>query len=344
MTNAMPINRTSSISDDTLEMITSPYLTVVLPVIYLLVFIISTPCNVISLWLLCFHTKCNNPMIIFAINLSLTDLLYSIFLPFQIIYHLKGNDWPFGNVMCSVSTAAFYGNMNCSILTSCAISLERYCGIVKPLRTKHWRTARKASIVCILIWMFVLTLHIPILSHDLTFPVNQLNITTCFDILPKTLFPQKIFGYLYFGAVFLFFFFLPLIIFIICYSSIIKTLISSQDIDTKQSKEKTLYLIVVLVLCFIACYLPNMFLQVLHMIYKYKGQSLYIYYKLTLGINSLNCCFDPFVYYFASREFRGKLQQKLCCKFNGPEEQTTSNLSDQASAPLTSHKTANKTS
>ncbi|MBN3295749.1 P2RY8 protein, partial [Amia calva] len=311
-------------------MITSRILTEALPIIYLMVFIVSTPCNLISLWLLCCHTKRNNPTIIFAINLSLTDLLYSTFLPFQIIYHLRGNDWPFGQVMCRVATAAFYGNMNCSILTTCAISLERYCGIVKPLRTKHWMTATNAAIICLLAWIFVLAVHMPMLSHDLTMKVDSLNITTCFDILPKSLFPHKALGYMYFGAILVFFFILPLIVFILCYSAIIKALRVSTSSDTQRSKRQTMRLIVVVVLCFLACYVPNIVLQMLHMVYTYKGKSLYVYYKLSLGANSLNCCFFPFVYYFASKEFRGKLRQKLGWKSSMSEEPPSSIWSEQA--------------
>ncbi|XP_036395877.1 P2Y purinoceptor 8-like [Megalops cyprinoides] len=319
----------NSLSNSTLEMVGSPILTLALPVIYLLVFMFSTPCNLISLWLLCCHTKHKNPTIIFAINLALTDLLYSIFLPFQIAYHFRGNDWPFGDAMCSVVTVIFYGNMHCSILTTCAISLERYWGIVRPLRTKHWRTGAKAALCCLLIWVCVLVVHISLLYNRLTFRVSQLNVTTCFDIIPKSVFPDRIMGYVYFGAVLLLFFVLPLFVLVGCYTVIIWKLHASRDLDTPQrAKRQTMLLIVVVVLCFLCCYLPNIVLQFLHMVYVSRGKSLYIYYKLSLGLNSLNSCFDPFIYYFASREFRQKFRSKLFCTASEHEETTSSELAN----------------
>ncbi|KAK1169860.1 P2Y purinoceptor 8-like [Acipenser oxyrinchus oxyrinchus] len=341
--NYTTANTTSTLSPDILEMITSKTLTVALPVIYLVVFIISIPLNTISLWLLCCHTKRNNPTIIYAINLSLTDLLYSAFLPFQIIYHLNGNNWPFGDIVCRISIVAFYGNMYCSVLTTCAISLERYWGIVQPLQTKHWRTSKVAVITCISIWLVVLITHVLVLYKDFTFSIEDLNITTCFDIFPKNLFKPKITGYLYFAVPLIFFLIIPLIVVIVCYTSIIKTLKDSPNTETHDSKKQTMYLILVVVLCFIVCYLPNILLQILHMIYKSRGKSLYVYYKLCLGINSLNCCFDPFVYYFASKDFRCKLQKKLCCCLpDAHDEQTTSNLSELARIPITGPELLNR--
>ncbi|XP_018584728.2 P2Y purinoceptor 8-like [Scleropages formosus] len=324
-------NLSQSISNGTIEMLGSPLLTLGMPIIYLLVFIISTPCNLVSLWILSCYTTHRNPTVVFAINLSFTDLLYSAFLPLQVVYHLRGNDWPFGQVMCSVSTLVFYCNMNGSILTTCAVSLERYCGIVRPLHTKHWRTGRNAVLICLFIWALVLLVHIPVFHKDITFPVLQLNVTTCFDIFPRHLFSSKLTAYLYFVTVLLFFFILPLLVLTGCYISIIRSLCHSPHDVTKDSKKQTILLILLVMLCFVFCYLPNILIQIMHMIYNAKGKTLYAYYKLSLGINSLSCCIDPFIYYFASREFRQKLQWKLCCVSEEHEEPLNSNFSEQRS-------------
>ncbi|XP_035249144.1 P2Y purinoceptor 8-like [Anguilla anguilla] len=313
------------LANTTLEMLGSPILTLALPLVYLLVFVFSTPCNLISLWLLCLHAERRNPTVVFAINLSLTDLLYSAFLPFQVAYHLRGNDWPFGSAACSAVTVVFYTNMHCSILTTCAISLERYCGIVRPLGTRHWRTPRKAALACLLIWACVLAVHLPVLHNNLVLRVEQLNISTCFDVLPRALFPRKALGYVYFGTTLLLFTVLPLVVLIGCYVAIVRKLYGSRDLDTpQQAKRQTMRLIVVVVLCFTCCYLPTLVLHLLHAIYTTMGKSLYVYYKLSLGVNSLNCCFDPFIYYFASREFRQKFRAKIPCVAGDREETVTS--------------------
>ncbi|KAL7845804.1 hypothetical protein AOLI_G00239960 [Acnodon oligacanthus] len=122
----------ADVDNATVDALVSPLMTVALPVIYITVFVISTPCNLIALVLLCGLTKRASPTVIYSINLCLADLLYSITLPLQVDYHLRRNDWIFHRVTCRISTAAFYCNMTCSILTTCAIALERYCGVGAP--------------------------------------------------------------------------------------------------------------------------------------------------------------------------------------------------------------------
>uniref|UniRef100_A0A8C4SMV8 G-protein coupled receptors family 1 profile domain-containing protein n=1 Tax=Erpetoichthys calabaricus TaxID=27687 RepID=A0A8C4SMV8_ERPCA len=278
----VPNVSTKSFDNATLEMITSPIMTIAVPVIYLAVVIFSVPLNTVSFWILLFHTKKKSPTIIFTINLSLTDFLYSLSLPFQIVYHLSGNNWPFGDYVCRISTVAFYGNMHCSILTTCAISLDRYWGIVKPLHTRHWRTVRSAVIACIFMWALVL------LMNSL-----MITIVTCFDIIPKTIT----------SAVLLHHSFNHFCYMLLCYFKNVKEFTNTEIPD---SKRQTINLITVILLCFSVCYVPHIILQIIHTVLRSQKKSLYVYYKLSLGLNSLNCCFDPFIYYFLFR-WRRKL-------------------------------------
>lgn len=43
----------------------------------------------------------------------------------------------------------------------------------------------------------------------------------------------------------------------------------------------------------------------------FLGRSYYHVYKLTLCLSCVNNCLDPFVYYFASREFQLRLRRYL---------------------------------
>uniref|UniRef100_A0A3B4E2P8 G-protein coupled receptors family 1 profile domain-containing protein n=2 Tax=Pygocentrus nattereri TaxID=42514 RepID=A0A3B4E2P8_PYGNA len=319
------------VDNATVDALISPLMTVALPVIYITVFVISTPCNLIALVLLCGLTKRASPTVIYSINLCLSDLLYSITLPLQVVYHLRRNDWIFHRMTCRISTAAFYCNMTCSILTTCAIALERYCGVVHPLKTRHLRSTRKAILICLLIWAVMLVFQLPFFMHDFTLFIPQLNVTTCFDVFPKKVF-EGWKGYLYFVSIYLLFYVLPMIILIACYCAVAHALRQTLDAGVQRSHKRTQTLVIVAALCFITCYLPNMIIQPIHMVYRSKGHSIYAYYKLTLGLNSLNCCFDPFVYYLASRELRQALWRVLgwgkCCPNYMGEETAASNLSE----------------
>ncbi|XP_036413135.1 P2Y purinoceptor 8-like [Colossoma macropomum] len=300
----------ATVDNATLEALVSPMISVAVPVIYIVVFVISTPCNFIALILLCGLTKCTTPTRIYSINLCLADLLYSIMLPLQVDYHLRSNDWIFGTVACGISTAAFYCNMYCTILTTCAIALDRYYGVVHPLESRYVRSTRKAILTCLLIWTVVLAFQIPFFLYSFTRFIPQLNVTTCFDVLPKKAF-QGWKGYLYFTAIYLLFYVLPMVVLVSCYCAVVSALRQKPDIGSPRSYKRTKALVTVAACCFIICYLPGMIIQPIQMVYRSKGRSVYAYYKLTLGLNSLNCCFDPFVYYIASRELQQALSRVL---------------------------------
>ncbi|KAM4795693.1 P2Y purinoceptor 8-like [Rhinophrynus dorsalis] len=294
-----------SLSNNTLEMLQNKMLQTILPVLYLLIFFFSVPLNSLSVWILC-QSQPRTPTIVFLLNLAVTDLMYGITLPFQAIYHLRGNDWPFGDSFCTLTTILFYGNMNCSILTMASISVERYMGIVHPLRCKSFMTIRKVIFTCLFIWLFVLLVDLPLMYSKLTYNVQRLGIITCFDILPKDMFSDQMYFYFYFACRLVLFFFIPLIVMGISYISIIITLLQSHTIQSK-TKKQTVHIIVVLLVVFMVCYLPNNLIQIFH----FQGRKLYVEYKLSLALNSLNCCLDSVVYFFGSKEYRQKVKHRI---------------------------------
>ncbi|XP_066517417.1 P2Y purinoceptor 8-like [Hoplias malabaricus] len=321
----------ANVTNVTVEQLASPLMTRVLPAIYTAVFIVSMPCNLLALILLCRLRNQATPTVIYSINLCIADLLFSATLPLQVDYHLRGNNWIFGKVTCGISTVTFYCNMYCSIFTACAIALERYCGVVIPLRTRHLRSSHKAILNCLLMWVLFLVFQMPYVLHDLTLSVQELNITTCFDVLPKEVFNGRK-GLLYFISIYLLFFVLPMVILVACYCFVARALRQALDAGVKRSHKRTQALVILAAVCFITCYLPNMIVQLIHMFYRMQGKSIYATYKLTLGLNSLNCCFDPFVYYLASTELRQALWRLLrqwnCCPNAMREENAGSVLSE----------------
>ncbi|XP_055492392.1 P2Y purinoceptor 8-like [Leucoraja erinacea] len=301
----------SGLASSTLEMLTNSMLHHTLPTIYLAIFLISTPLNALSLWLLCCRMWPKTPTMIFSINLAVSDLLYSLTLPFQMAYHWNWNNWLVGEPLCRLVTVLFYGNMHCSILTVMLISVERYLGIVHPLRTSHLRTIRAAAVLCVATWFFVLTVHAPLIYSELTYNVTALNITTCFDVMRRNMFPSINLFYLYYSIQILLFFLLPFTIMVVCYSKIIRALLKTSAKEMRESRKQIVYLTVVVLLVFTICYLPTQIILIIHFVLSRQGRPIYVVYKLSLALCGLNGCFDPLLYYFASKEFRRKTQ-KLC--------------------------------
>lgn len=264
--------------------------------------------NGLSMWLLLFRTSPKSPTIIFMINLTLTDLALGTALPFQISYQLHGYHWTLGSKMCSFLTLVFYTNMYCSILTMMAIGIDRYLGIARPMLFRQYRRKKTVAVFsCVLMWTLVLGVLYPLMTTDLTYDVPELGITTCFDVLKKKMLPSlSAWAAFLFSMVFILFFF-PFCVTTFCYISVIRCL--ARDSKTGQ-KKRAIRLAIVVLLVFVLCFAPNNILLLTHSVMRlFYGKSLYMAYKLSLCFSCVNSCLDPFIYYFASKDFRHKLRQ-----------------------------------
>nr|XP_035975170.1 P2Y purinoceptor 8 [Halichoerus grypus]XP_035975171.1 P2Y purinoceptor 8 [Halichoerus grypus] len=296
----------------TILMLRDPTIAVVLPVVYSLVALVSIPGNLFSLWVLCCHIGPKSPSVIFMINLSVTDLMLASVLPFQIYYHCNGNHWVFGEVLCNVVTVAFYANMYSSILTMTCISVERFLGVVYPLASARWRRRRYAVAACACVWLVLLGALSPLARTDLTYTVEALGIVTCFDVLKSTMLPSVAMWAMFLFTLFIVLFFIPFVVTVACYTATILTLLRTSDAHGHGQRRRAVSLAAVVLLAFVTCFAPNNFVLLVHMVSRlFLGGSYYHIYKLTLCLSCLNNCLDPFVYYFASREFQVRLRRYL---------------------------------
>nr|XP_034491254.1 P2Y purinoceptor 8 isoform X1 [Marmota flaviventris]XP_034491255.1 P2Y purinoceptor 8 isoform X1 [Marmota flaviventris] len=297
----------------TLQMLRNPAIAVALPVVYSLVVLVSIPGNLFSLWVLCRHIGPKSPSVIFMINLSVTDLMLASVLPFQIYYHCNGHHWVFGEVLCNVVTVAFYANMYCSILTMTCISVERFLGVVHPLSSARWRRRRYALAACAGTWALLLAALFPLARTDLTYEVDALGIVTCFDVLKWTMLPSVAMWALFLFTIFVLLFLIPFVVTVACYTATITKLLRTADGGHDQGqRRRAVCLAAVVLLAFVTCFAPNNFVLLVHMVSRlFFGRSYYHVYKLTLCLSCLNNCLDPFVYYFASREFQLRLRHYL---------------------------------
>ncbi|KAJ8012484.1 hypothetical protein DPEC_G00043290 [Dallia pectoralis] len=306
----MDLRNSSKLDNATLSLFRNYKASTTISIIYMLVTVINMTGNGLSMWLLIFRTTPKTPSIIFMINLTLTDLALGLVLPYQIIYQMYGYNWILGPGLCRLLTVMFYANMYCSILTMTAISADRYLGICRPMLFRDRRERKSLAVIaCLIMWTVVLLVLYPLMSTDLTFSIPELGITTCFDVLKKDMLPSLTAWATFLFALFFVLFFIPFCITVFCYVGIIRKL---TRVSKTNQKEKAIQLAVTVLVVYTLCFAPNNIVLLAHSIRKlFYGDSLYMAYKLTLSLSCLNSCIDPFIYYFASREFRQKLRQML---------------------------------
>ncbi|NXM94444.1 PAR2 protein, partial [Sylvia borin] len=214
-------------------------------------------------------------------------------------YHLLGNHWLFGDYLCRTMVAFFYGNMYSSILFLTCIGLERYISIAHPFLWKSSTWMRGKVGICVGIWLVVGLGMSPLLLRSHTHNISSLNITTCHDVLEKE--TQRFFGYYFLSLVGLGFG-LPFMLMTISYSCILVRL------QAKGGSYRQVARVLALVfLVFILCFTPSNVMLFIHYLLEPTGcnNSTYISYTLVLVLSACNNCFDPFIYFYVSRDFRG---------------------------------------
>uniref|UniRef100_A0A2K6FJ21 Coagulation factor II thrombin receptor like 2 n=1 Tax=Propithecus coquereli TaxID=379532 RepID=A0A2K6FJ21_PROCO len=284
------------VNNATIGYLSSSLSTKLIPAVYILVFVVGVPANAVTLWMLFFRTR-SVCTAVFYTNLAIADLLLCVTLPFKIAYHLNGNNWVFGEVMCRATTVIFYGNMYCSILLLTCISISRYLAIVHPFTYRGLPKRTYALLTCGLVWATVFLYMLPFLILKQEYYLVQPDITTCHDV-HNTCESSSLFQLFYFVSLAFFGFLIPFVVIIYCYTAIIRTL-NAYDHRWLWYVKASLLILVIFTICFAP---SNIILIIHHANYYYDStDGLYFIYLIALCLGSLNSCLDPFLYFLMSK-------------------------------------------
>lgn len=278
-----------------------------------------------AIWVFLFRSKKIHPAAIYMTNLALSDLLFVLWIPLKITYHLNGNNWIFGEGMCKVLIGFFYGNMYSSILFIACLSVQRYWVVANPL-TKQRMNNSLAIIVSVSIWVFILISTTPLFLYQQTASLSALNITTCHDVNiirlehfeTQNTFLDVEKPYYYFMVMAGLAFFTPCVVIITAYVLMLHQL-GNSNVDGSsagKSRQRAVILIITVLITFLVCFIPSNVMLVVHYALLGKGitNNGYAFYIITLCLSSLNSCLDPFVYYYVSEDFRIHVKNTLLCR------------------------------
>ncbi|KAF6721715.1 Proteinase-activated receptor 2 [Oryzias melastigma] len=307
-------------TEEAVKTLKSPLTTVFFPIIYILVFVVGLPANGMAIWVFLFRTKKKHPSSIYMANLALADLLFVVWLPLKISYHINGNDWTYGEPLCKVLTSFFYANMYCSVLFITCLSVQRYWVVAHPLSMQ--RKNNKIAIgVCVGVWIFIWLTTTPLYLYDHTVKLKDPNVTTCHDVSiikdPNYPFGSIELQFYYFIFMGLVVFLVPCLVTIVAYILLLRTLGGNKEDDTASKKRhKVVVLIIVVLVTFLVCFIPSNIMLVLHysLVKDGIGGNSYSFYISTLCLSSLNSILDPFIYYFVSEDFRNHVKNTLLCR------------------------------
>nr|AYA73846.1 orexin receptor-1 [Branchiostoma japonicum] len=192
---------------------------------YILVFLLA----LIGNGLVCFVVIRNSHMRTvtnyFIANLSAGDLLVTIIcLPPTLVVDIM-ETWFFGETMCKIIPYLQMVSVSVSVLTLCAIAVERWYAIVHPLKFKS-TNARARTIIC-LIWVVSLSIMaplIPMYKTNRTMPAEKTDLMMVCD----EHWPDPIYGKIYHAAIVMVLFGVPIVLMMVSYCMIVWKLWSDQ--------------------------------------------------------------------------------------------------------------------
>ncbi|XP_071381343.1 P2Y purinoceptor 4-like [Centroberyx affinis] len=289
---------------------------ILLPVSYSLVFVVGLVLNATALWLF-LKMRPWNPSTVYMFHLALSDFLYVLSLPTLIYYYANRSHWPFGVAACKIVRFLFYANLYCSILLLTCISVHRYLGICHPIKALTLVKSRHAHLVCGLVWAVVTVCLVPNLIFVTT--SKRDNDTLCHDTTNQEKFEEYVD---YSSVVMALLFGVPFLVIMVCYCLMARALCRPRrGISANQqgaaSRQKSIKLIVVVLVVFAVCFVPFHITRTLYYtsrVLDLNCEFLNIVnftYKITRPLASVNSCIDPILYFLAGDHYRSKLRTAL---------------------------------
>lgn len=283
--------------------------------VYIITFVLGFPTNLLACYT--FVKKVRRkpmPIDILLLNLTISDLLFLIFLPFKMQAVVAGMVWNLSDSLCSLSGYVFYMTIYSSIFFLTAISVERYLGVAFPIQHVLRRRPAYAVAASVFFWTFsAVSLSIVYIVPSIHSTTNSSYVSTffhnhsaggpkvptkvCYENFTqaqlKVLLPVRL-------ELSVVLFLVPFLITCFCYINFIRILSKLQNIDRRR-RLRAICLAVVTLLVFALCFVPY---NVSHVV-GFVTWSNPSWRDRALLLSTFNACLDPFIFYLSSSTLRG---------------------------------------
>ncbi|XP_050069961.1 neuropeptide CCHamide-2 receptor-like isoform X2 [Anopheles maculipalpis] len=301
--------------------------TYIVPVVFALIFIVGIVGNGTLVVIFLRHRAMRNIPNTYIFSLALADLLVILIcVPLaSIIYTLES--WPWGDALCRVSEFAEEISIGVSVFTLTALSADRYCAIVNPLRKLQTRPL--TVIVAFLIWVLAIICAIPsvVMSEVVVVHLSNKTIEYCSPFGPR----KKDSNYSKYKTVLnsIVYYFLPLSIIGILYVLMAHRLHTSarempgenagpQSRSQARARRHVARMVITFVIVFIVCFLPHHVVELWFHLNPHAEDDYddfwHIFRITGFCLSFLNSCINPVALYCVSGVFRQHFHRYLCCR------------------------------
>lgn len=276
---------------------------VVILSVYILTFLIGLPANALALY--AFIKKLRDkptPTDFLLLNVTISDLLFLLFLPFKMYEAASKMRWLLPSSLCPLTTFIFFSTIYTSSLLLMAVSIDRYLCVAFPFKYKIYQKPIYGVMCSICIWITTLThlCFVYIVDH-LTGADNESD--DCYNNFTEpqgeVVFPMRL-------ELCLVLYFLPLVICTFCYTRFILILRRTASLN-QGKRRRAVGMAIGTLLVFVVCFLPYNITHILGYIYRENVS----WRSDALLLTTINTVFDPITFYFSSAAFQGNLKDLL---------------------------------
>ncbi|CDQ59051.1 unnamed protein product [Oncorhynchus mykiss] len=249
---------------------------------------------------------------VYLLNLAVADLLFLGTLPFWAADATRG--WVFGLGLCKILSAVYKINFFSSMLLLTCISADRYVAIVQVTKAHNLKNKRLfvSKLVCLAVWIISGLLALPEFIFAQVKPDHRGN-SFCVLVYPNNLFNRT--KILVLALQVCVGFCLPLLVMVLCYSVIIRTLLQAKSFE----KHKALRVIFAVVAVFVLSQLPYNGLLVVDATQAanttIKDCAISGHFdvagQIAKSLAYTHACINPFLYVFIGVRFRKDLLRLL---------------------------------
>ncbi|KAM9734738.1 chemerin-like receptor 1 [Menidia menidia] len=254
--------------------------------------------NVLVIWICGFKMK-TTVLTTWYTSLAISDFLFCAFLPLE-VYYMITSHWPFGPVLCKLTSSVLFLNMYSSVFLLVLISADRCVMILCPVWAHNHRTAKKALGVVALMWLLSGLLTLPSLIFRQT--AVRGSVTQCHTDYTEH-YRHKAVALSRFICGFL----IPFLIIIFC------CVVLGVKLRRLTTRSKKPYKIMVaLIVSFFFCWVPYHTFVLLELnIKNYNLEVIKTGLKVGVSLASANCCISPILYVFVGHDFKRTLKRTL---------------------------------
>ncbi|XP_028897499.2 5-hydroxytryptamine receptor 1 [Zeugodacus cucurbitae] len=158
---ATPPSEQGSNEEEYGEIELPPWQAIVVSIVLLLIIIGTVIGNVLVCIAVCMVRKLRRPCNYLLVSLALSDLCVALLvMPMAMLYEVL-DKWNFGPILCDIWVSFDVLCCTASILNLCAISVDRYLAITKPLEYGVKRTPRRMMACVALVWLVAASISLP---------------------------------------------------------------------------------------------------------------------------------------------------------------------------------------